>query len=113
MTRRRAPRRPPSPCLRIEQAAGFIGDERPWLPMLCWGAVKWVPETTGYDEAFDRSAAPRSHYRPLVSTLESFTLTEIARRERLQKISLVDQGITFTVYGEKDALERTFPLVFM
>jgi uncharacterized circularly permuted ATP-grasp superfamily protein len=81
--------------------------------MLCWGAVKWVPETTAYDEAFDRSAAPRSHYRPLVSTLESFTLTEIARRERLQKISLVDQGITFTVYGEKDGLERIFPFDFV
>ena len=81
--------------------------------MLCWGAVKWVPETTAYDEAFDRSAAPRSHYRPLVTTLESFTLTEIARRERLQKISLVDQGITFTVYGEKDGLERIFPFDFV
>ena len=81
--------------------------------MLCWGAVKWVPETAAYDEAFDRSAAPRSHYRPLVTTLESFTLTEIARRERLQKISLVDQGITFTVYGEKDGLERIFPFDFV
>jgi uncharacterized circularly permuted ATP-grasp superfamily protein len=75
--------------------------------------VKWVPETAAYDEAFDRSAAPRSHYRPLVTTLESFTLTEIARRERLQKISLVDQGITFTVYGEKDGLERIFPFDFV
>ena len=75
--------------------------------------MKWVPETTAYDEAFDRSAAPRSHYRPLVSTLESFTLTEIDRRERLQKISLVDQGITFTVYGEKDGIERIFPFDFV
>ena len=82
-------------------------------PVLFWGAVKWVPETTAYDEAFDRTGAPRPHYRALVSTLESFTLTEIDRRERLQKISLIDQGITFTVYGEKDGIERIFPFDFV
>ena len=81
--------------------------------MLSLDAVKWVLETTAYDEAFDRTAAPRQHYRGLVSTLESFTHTEIDRRERLQKISLVDQGITFTVYGEKDGIERIFPFDFV
>ena len=81
--------------------------------MLSWVAVKWVPETHAFDEAFDRTAVPRPHYRGLVSTLESFTLTEIGRRERLQKISLVDQGITFTVYGEKDGIERIFPFDFV
>ena len=81
--------------------------------MLSWGAVKWVHETAAYDEAFDRTAAPRQHYRGLVTTLESFTHTEIDRRERLQKISLVDQGITFTVYGEKEGIERIFPFDFV
>ena len=75
--------------------------------------MKWVPDTTAYDETFDRSAAARPHYRPLVATLESFTQAEIDRRERLQKISLVDQGITFTVYGEKEGLERIFPFDFV
>jgi uncharacterized circularly permuted ATP-grasp superfamily protein len=75
--------------------------------------VKWVPETRAYDEAFDRTAAPRPHYRALVGALESFTLSEIDRRERLQKISLVDQGITFTVYGEKEGIERIFPFDFV
>jgi len=75
--------------------------------------VKWVPDTSAYDETFDRAAGPRPHYRALVTTLESFTQTEIDRRERLQKISLVDQGITFTVYGEKEGLERIFPFDFV
>ena len=75
--------------------------------------MKWVPDTTAYDETFDRTAAPRPHYRPLVTTLEAFTQAEIDRRERLQKISLVDQGITFTVYGEKDGIERIFPFDFV
>src|SRR6267142_45121 len=75
--------------------------------------MKWVPDTTTYDETFDRTAAARAHYRPLVATLESFTQAEIDRRERLQKLSLVDQGITFTVYGEKDGIERIFPFDFV
>jgi uncharacterized circularly permuted ATP-grasp superfamily protein len=81
--------------------------------LLSWGAVKWVPETVAYDEAFEKPAAPRPHYRGLVTTLESFTVDEIDRRERLQRISLVDQGITFTVYGEKEGIERIFPFDFV
>jgi uncharacterized circularly permuted ATP-grasp superfamily protein len=75
--------------------------------------VKWVPDTQGFDEAFDRTGTPRSHYRALVATLESFTQEEIDRRERLQRLALVDQGITFTVYGEKDGIERIFPFDFV
>ena len=75
--------------------------------------MKWVPETRAFDEAFDKTGAPRQHYRPLVSILESFTQDEIERRERLQKLSLMDQGITFTVYGEKEGTERIFPFDFV
>jgi uncharacterized circularly permuted ATP-grasp superfamily protein len=75
--------------------------------------MKWVPETKAFDEAFERGGAPRQHYRPIVSILESFTQGEIERRERLQKLSLMDQGITFTVYGEKEGTERIFPFDFV
>src|SRR5712692_2394471 len=77
------------------------------------GDVKWVPEKKAFDEAFDGSGTARQHYRPLVSILESFTQSEIERRERLQKLSLMDQGITFTVYGEKEGTERIFPFDFV
>ena len=76
-------------------------------------AVKWVPDSHGFDEAFDRTGTPRSHYRPLVTTLETFTQEDIDRRERLQRLALVDQGITFTVYGQKDGIERIFPFDFV
>jgi uncharacterized circularly permuted ATP-grasp superfamily protein len=75
--------------------------------------VKWVPETKGFDEAFDGAGAPRRHYRALISLLESFTQSDIERRERLQKLSLIDQGVTFTVYGEKEGVERIFPFDFV
>jgi uncharacterized circularly permuted ATP-grasp superfamily protein len=75
--------------------------------------MKWLPETTSFDEAFDTNGAPRRHYQALVSALESFTQTEVDRRERLQKLSLIDQGVTFTVYGEKEGVERIFPFDFV
>jgi uncharacterized circularly permuted ATP-grasp superfamily protein len=75
--------------------------------------VKWQPEANGFDETFDGGGAPRRHYQALVTALESFTQTEIDRRERLQKLSLIDQGVTFTVYGEKEGVERIFPFDFV
>jgi len=72
-----------------------------------------VPEKKAFDEAFDKKGTARQHYRPLVSILESFTQGEIERRERLQKLSLMDQGITFTVYGQKEGTERIFPFDFV
>src|SRR5262249_13705951 len=77
------------------------------------GDVKWLTEKKAFDEAFEGGGTARSHYRPLVSILESFTQSEIERRERLQKLSLMDQGITFTVYGEKEGTERIFPFDFV
>jgi len=76
--------------------------------------VKWVYDgSAAFDEAFDRDGEARAHYRGIVSVLESFTQGEVSRRERLQKLALMDQGITFTVYGEKEGLERIFPFDFV
>src|SRR5215813_13383141 len=75
--------------------------------------MKWIASKAGFDEVFGQPSAPRSHYAALISILESFTLDDVARRERLQRLALMNQGITFTVYGEKDGLERIFPFDFV
>ncbi|HEY5724566.1 MAG TPA: circularly permuted type 2 ATP-grasp protein, partial [Methylomirabilota bacterium] len=75
--------------------------------------MKWIAAKTGFDEVFGRGQTPRAHYASLVSILESFTLEDVARRERLQRLALMNQGITFTVYGEKEGLERIFPFDFV
>jgi uncharacterized circularly permuted ATP-grasp superfamily protein len=67
----------------------------------------------GFDEAFEERGRPRPHYRAVLDILGGFTAEEIARRERLQELSLLNQGITFTVYGDKDGLERIFPFDFV
>jgi len=75
--------------------------------------MNWAAATSGYDEVFDHGGRPRSHYAPLISILESFTNEDVERRERLQKLALANQGITFTVYGEQEDLERIFPFDFV
>src|SRR5437879_10336669 len=82
--------------------------------MLFSRPMKWVYDgSAAFDETFDRDGDARAHYRGIVGVLESFTQGEVSRRERLQKLALMDQGITFTVYGEKEGLERIFPFDFV
>jgi uncharacterized circularly permuted ATP-grasp superfamily protein len=75
--------------------------------------MNWGNAASGYDELFEAAGRPRPHYAPLISILESFTREDIERRERLQRLSLMNQGITFTVYGEEEGLERIFPFDFV
>jgi uncharacterized circularly permuted ATP-grasp superfamily protein len=72
-------------------------------------AIKLVAAKTGFDEALEPPGTPRPHYRPLVSVLTSCSPAELGRRERLQKLSLMSLGITFTVYGHKEGIERVWP----
>ena len=71
--------------------------------------MKWIAAKVGIRRGVRAGPDPRAHYASLVSILESFTLEDVARRERLQRLALMNQGITFTVYGEKEGLERIFP----
>jgi uncharacterized circularly permuted ATP-grasp superfamily protein len=75
--------------------------------------MKWQIARKGFDEVFAGTGAPRAHYRPLVSVLSSFPESEIERRERLLKLSLMNQGITFTVYGGEEGIERIWPCDFV
>src|ERR1700745_2379135 len=75
--------------------------------------MNWGAATSGYDEVFDAERRPRAHYARLISILETFTREDVERRERLQRLSLMNQGITFTVYGEEEGLEGIFPFDFV
>ncbi len=71
--------------------------------------MKWTPHQSGFDEVFDGTGAPRPHYERIVPTLDSIGEHEIKRRERLQHLSLLNQGITFAVYGDDEGTERVLP----
>ncbi len=62
-----------------------------------------------YDEMFEAPGRPRTHYRALLDRLLRLTPEELERRHRLADLSMRQQGITFTVYGREQGVERIIP----
>jgi uncharacterized circularly permuted ATP-grasp superfamily protein len=63
-----------------------------------------------FDECVDADGLPRPHYEALVRQLESLTAQQLVERERVRDAAFRSAGITFTVYGEGEGIERTFPM---
>ncbi|MBW3663746.1 MAG: circularly permuted type 2 ATP-grasp protein [Actinobacteria bacterium] len=63
-----------------------------------------------FDEMFDDGSQVRGHYRDLASRIRELNPDELAQRERLRDTIFRTQGITFTVYGDDEGVERTFPM---
>src|SRR5438270_11823148 len=62
-----------------------------------------------FDEMFATSSEPRPHYRDLYNRLSSLKAEDMNERCRAADVSLLYQGITFTVYNEDAGVERIFP----
>ena len=62
----------------------------------------------GYDEAVDGQDA-RPHYQTFFSFYDGYGAPEFDRRRALTELAFRNQGITFTVYGDEQGTERTFP----
>lgn len=63
----------------------------------------------GFDEAFAGDARPRPHYEALIGGFRALGGSEFRRRRGLIDLTLRNQGITFTVYGDEEGTERPFP----
>ena len=63
---------------------------------------------TFYDEMFLPDGSPRPEARRLVERIEALPNGELVRRHQAAERSLLDTGITFTVYGDEAGTERTF-----
>ncbi len=62
-----------------------------------------------YDEMFAADGTPREQYVPLAQTLARIDRDEIAARIRSVNTSLLQRGVTFTVYADSAGTERVFP----
>jgi uncharacterized circularly permuted ATP-grasp superfamily protein len=62
-----------------------------------------------YDEMFAADGAVRAHYGALDTRLRSLAAEELHRRQQACELSFLHQGITFTVYSDKQATERIIP----
>lgn len=64
---------------------------------------------TSYDEMFAAKLTPRTHYEALYKRLLELPPEEFQRRQAAADTSFLNQGITFTVYGDEEGTERIFP----
>jgi uncharacterized circularly permuted ATP-grasp superfamily protein len=62
-----------------------------------------------YDEMFDAQGVPRPHYHTLYERLLDIPLSELRCRQQATDRAFLNQGITFTVYGDDQGTERIFP----
>ena len=63
-----------------------------------------------YDEMFQAAGAPRPHCRDLHEWLRRLSAEEINGIQEWVSRSFLNEGITFTVYGEGEADERIIPI---
>ncbi|MEF2280226.1 circularly permuted type 2 ATP-grasp protein [Deinococcus sp. YIM 134068] len=71
--------------------------------------MKYEPGSRFFDEMFTPGGAVRPHYQGLQEYLAEQGVEEFERRHRLLDLAFRNQGITFTVYGDAQGTERTFP----
>jgi uncharacterized circularly permuted ATP-grasp superfamily protein len=64
---------------------------------------------TAYDEMFSSPGNAREHYRALQQTLLKLPPEELRRSQQAADLAFLHEGITFTVYGSKEGIERIFP----
>jgi len=62
-----------------------------------------------FDEMFDSAGKPRAYYAPVVEKLQQLDVPAFERRRKMADLSFRNQGITFTVYSDKNNVERIFP----
>lgn len=62
-----------------------------------------------FDEMFDGGGA-RTHYETLYRALSRLSEDEFQARYELAGLSLLNQGITFAVYGHAQGVEKPFPV---
>ena len=62
-----------------------------------------------YDEMFAGPARARPHYERLLQRFTELTEGEFDRKRDLAALTLLRQGVTFTVYNDAEGTERIFP----
>ncbi len=62
-----------------------------------------------FDEMFDSEGQPRPDCRPLYDRIRSISADDLIRRQRAADRSMVQLGITFNVYGDRQGAERIIP----
>lgn len=93
-------------------ATGFAFHLRGLLPAGNWSVTPCFPGyDTGefYDEMFASKGKARPHYQRLWDRFSGLSPEEFERKRDLAAVTLLRQGVTFTVYNDAEGTERIFP----
>jgi uncharacterized circularly permuted ATP-grasp superfamily protein len=63
-----------------------------------------------HDEMFDRTLRPRPHYEALFHRLQGLSSEEFRRRKAMTDLSMLQDGVGFTVYRREEGIERVWPI---
>jgi uncharacterized circularly permuted ATP-grasp superfamily protein len=63
-----------------------------------------------YDEMFDGARRPRQHYQALYRRLQEISPDEFRRRKAMTDLSMLQEGVGFTVYRQEEGIERVWPM---
>jgi uncharacterized circularly permuted ATP-grasp superfamily protein len=63
-----------------------------------------------FDEMFDRDHRPRPHYLHLHRRLCTLPPEEFRRRKAMTELSMLQDGVGFTVYRQEEGIERVWPM---
>ena len=67
-------------------------------------------QTKGFfDELIGASGQPRSLSMPLIEQMNAISAKELRRLQKAAELALYQQGITFSVYGDKKGTEKIIP----
>jgi uncharacterized circularly permuted ATP-grasp superfamily protein len=71
---------------------------------------RYAPETDRFfDEMFGNEVAVREHYRKLLLNFNDLNDADLEACKQVVSVFFLNQGITFTVYGNDEGVERIFP----
>jgi uncharacterized circularly permuted ATP-grasp superfamily protein len=79
------------------------------------GSSTWPPPFSGYslnkayDEMFTADSKPHTAYKKLYHRLLEMPLDMLKQRQQAANMMFLNQGITFTVYGNDEGTERIWP----
>ncbi len=62
-----------------------------------------------FDELMKPTGKPRSLAMPLIEQINALSPKELRRRQKTAELALYQQGITFSVYGDKKGTEKIIP----
>jgi len=68
------------------------------------------PLGLAFDEMFERDGSVRPHYEPLFKKLSSLSSEEFRRRKAMTDLSMLQDGVGFTVYQREEGIERIWPI---